>query len=894
MKTSFRIRGSEARFLPRQRCLAPTSKTKPRRQGTRPIKAAAACLCLALVSGGIMFAEGPDHVPVFENLGPPLKPKPVPVSVVTPAPDGSSHLAWAEVRSPERKGLLGVDVNTGKSTWIDLAAWDYGHIFLTRAPNGHLYLYTGAPAHFLKVDAKTHKLTDLGAPAATASYTMDAALAPDGRFFTCSFPKTHLVSVDTTTDQIVDHGALSTDARNKYATGIAVSDENIVYVAIGLHHAEVWAFDPATGRKKQILPRATGKAPDRARLTLGEDGQVYAAVGGKIFRCGPEGVDLVDTAPSERSELEERRAGDWYASALTSGNALLLRHVAHGARKEVPTDFDGVPAWLYAVCGERDGGIYGSGFHPAHVFRYDPQTGVSEDLGRRTGGRIQIYDILDHPRGLFLSSYSGAHLDFWNPETGEQQHIATLVFDHDQERGLELRHGPDGMIYLASRPSKGKVGGALTRIDPETLAWKCWRNVIPNHSVHSITSIPETGELFCTSSVYGGSGSVPVEKEGLVFLWNCQREEMVWKHVPIAGDPSYGETVRGQDGFVFVHAHDEFLLVDPVARKVVHRGQMPVKQLRAQAIADRPDADGRIYGLGDDALFAFDPAIREARVVARHPSVEQARSLYLAQSGNLYYVSGACLWRVKLANQPAAHLLFVGDFEDGSMKRYSDSELEDTLAKTRIVTSPVRAGKRALELCLDRNADHNRKDHRTDFWIRGMSNRFRLAEEYWFGFSTWFTESWKPDAQAELFVQWIGEGTSSPPLGIYIYGENYRIKKRWANGKDDYRNLWSGPVTKDLGKWTDWVFRVRWSHGKDGEIEVWKNGEKIVSDTGPNCGDVQLAPYFKFGIYKWPWNLPPEETPSTVTRRILVFDEIRIAAGIGGHALVKPPRAANK
>ena len=102
------------------------------------------------------------------------------------------------------------------------------------------------------------------------------------------------------------------------------------------------------------------------------------------------------------------------------------------------------------------------------------------------------------------------------------------------------------------------------------------------------------------------------------------------------------------------------------------------------------------------------------------------------------------------------------------------------------------------------------------------------------------------------------------------------------------------PVTEDLGKWTDWVFRVRWSHGKNGEIEVWKNGEKIVSDTGPNCGDVQLAPYFKFGIYKWPWNLPPEETPSTVTRRILVFDEIRIAAGIGGHALVKPPRAANK
>jgi len=249
--------------------------------------------------------------PVFENLGPPLQPKPVPISVVTPTPDGSFHLAWAAVRSPERKGLLGVDVGTGKTTWIDLGAWDYGRIFLTRAPNGHLYLYTGDPAHFLKLNTETLELTDLSAPASRASYTMAGALAPDGRFYTCSFPKTHLVSVDTATDEITNHGALANDARNKYAIQVLASEANIVYVAIGLHHAEVWAFDPASGEKAQILPPFMGKPPDRVRLHPGEDGGVYVELEGRPFRCLPNGVEPVDSLPDARSELESRRVGDW-------------------------------------------------------------------------------------------------------------------------------------------------------------------------------------------------------------------------------------------------------------------------------------------------------------------------------------------------------------------------------------------------------------------------------------------------------------------------------------------------------------------------------------------------------------------------------------------------------
>ena len=238
-----------------------------------------------------------------------------------------------------------------------------------------------------------------------------------------------------------------------------------------------------------------------------------------------------------------------------------------------------------------------------------------------------------------------------------------------------------------------------------------------------------------------------------------------------------------------------------------------------------------------------------------------------------------------------ATLLFKGDFENGSLARFGDSEFEQTIERVRIVTSPVRYGKRALEVTLDRSTARGRAGYRTDFWIKGMSRKFPIDDEYWYGFSSYWPKSWKPDTQSELFVQWIGEGTSSPPLAIYVYGENYRIKRRWAFEQDAYKNLWSGMVAKDRGVWIDWVFHVKWSPEKNGRVEVWKNGEKIVSDRGPNCGPSRFAPYFKFGIYKWPWKRSPKEAPSAVTHRTLYLDEIRIASGPARYELVIPPRA---
>lgn len=245
------------------------------------------------------------------------------------------------------------------------------------------------------------------------------------------------------------------------------------------------------------------------------------------------------------------------------------------------------------------------------------------------------------------------------------------------------------------------------------------------------------------------------------------------------------------------------------------------------------------------------------------------------------------------ADEGRTGLMFSGDFESDDMRAYGDSQ-PHTFEKTDIVHSPVRAGRRALRVTLDRGEHREINNHRTDFWIRGMSTRFEFGREYWYGFSTYKPADWTPDPLAELFVQWVPGpgaqvGAGGPCLAIYLYGNEYRVRRRWGAGMQSYRNLWSGPVDQDLGRWVDWVFRVRWSATDDGTVTVWKNGEQIVADQGRNSVAGDYAPYFKFGIYKWPWKRPEAEAPSPVSRRVMFFDEIRIADDSGSYQTVSPP-----
>lgn len=139
--------------------------------------------------------------------------------------------------------------------------------------------------------------------------------------------------------------------------------------------------------------------------------------------------------------------------------------------------------------------------------------------------------------------------------------------------------------------------------------------------------------------------------------------------------------------------------------------------------------------------------------------------------------------------------------------------------------------------------------------------------ERWYAASTYLPADYATDPAPELVTQWHTDA-GSPPLALWTQNGQWRI-------------VLFGTQQTILGnyeknKWVDWVYHVKWSPGSDGLVEVWKNGMKVMTRTGANIYANSIGgPYFRVGIYKWPWK-SGSNPASTSTKRIMYVDETRV------------------
>lgn len=611
-----------------------------------------AAYVFTLVAGcALALGPGPNAraAHVFENLGEPMRVRNLDLQFVT-RNEAGEYTAWGRYESRERNALVGVRLDSGVVTWVDLTQFGLSHIQATQAADGHLYAYTGSPGHFVRYDADRHELVDLGVPESPASYSIGSTVGPDGRFYVGTFPNAALVRCDPVTGKGESLGRISPDPRQCYLLGPVAASNNVIYCPVGLHHRELWAVDARTGAKAQVLPESLTKAQGIPRVWLASDGEVYGQSGNTVFRCQPNGIEIGKTRAAQKPN--PLRAGDNIVGGIDGKGRLVLTDARTRTVTHVPTPYEGNPRAIYSVSCERDGRIYGGTMFPATSFCYDTRTGELTHLGQLTTAGIQVYDTLNHPLGLFLSSYMPASVDFFDPARPirRARNPRPVVTVAGQERPVYLALGPDGMIYTGTFPAKGRLGGALVRVNPTNLTHRVWTNIIPNQSIVGLAAIGETGELFGATSVQGGTSAIPSAKEAQVFLWDCRLEKVVFQARPVRGAKQYGAAVRARNGLVYGVAGGSYYAFDPVARKTVFTGVLPVKRLRFPGLSDAPAGPhGLIYGVGDDAVFAIDPADHSAKVVTRDPSLKRAHGFFVTGDETLYYGSSSRLMRCRLA-----------------------------------------------------------------------------------------------------------------------------------------------------------------------------------------------------------------------------------------------------
>lgn len=607
---------------------------------------------LTLLVSLLIFPLASARAGEFEDLGIPIKTTNVNIRAVTIS-SSSQARAWGTVSGDDVRELLGFEFATGETTRVDLLPYGKSNLQIALAKNGSIYIYTGIPGRFLKYNPESHELSDLGVPNSATRYWLGGAhaVSPDDVFYIGTYPDARLVAVEMQTDTVRDLGRLADDDRQRYIINPAVSDDHIVYAPVGLHHRELWAVNPQDGRKQQILPKNLTKGQGAPTVWTAADGQVYGRIGGTQFLCKPDGIEIGSTA-SPREYPQRTTAGDLQVQGVDEKSRLVLKS-STGETRYVQTDVEGTGETIFSLGAVADGWLFGSAIKPGKSFAVNLATGEIRDLGLITRGRIQVYDFLNHEKGLFAASYTGGHLDLIDIDDALQgkggKSIIQLSSRHAQERPTQLLAGPDGGIYTVTTPVKGHLGGTLVRIDPANLSTKVWRHLIPDQSLMSLASVEQTGELLIASDVRGGTGTKPVASEGYIFLWDPEKEEVVFKTRPVPGAKRYGTVVAGRNGLIYGLAQKYYYVFDPIKRETVHVGTLPSGGVRFPGLHPAPiGPDGLIYGIARGAIIAIDPRDNSASVIAEHESLRSGHGLYVTDDKVLYYGSGANLMRYQL------------------------------------------------------------------------------------------------------------------------------------------------------------------------------------------------------------------------------------------------------
>jgi hypothetical protein len=161
-----------------------------------------------------------------------------------------------------------------------------------------------------------------------------------------------------------------------------------------------------------------------------------------------------------------------------------------------------------------------------------------------------------------------------------------------------------------------------------------------------------------------------------------------------------------------------------------------------------------------------------------------------------------------------------------------------------------------------------------------------LTNNFWYSYALYMPDAqYKDERLDEVITQWHGGGGLTPAICLRVTSGHLTMRVTEGT-KGDYSVTDLGEVEKD--KWHTYVYHIIHSAGSSGLIEIWKDGQKIVTRRGANMyaltGGFHL-PNWKLGLYKSAWN--GSETTDTKLR-VLYFDDIRYGSALATYADMLP------
>ena len=566
-------------------------------------------------------------------------------SAVAPGPlPGSERVYLSYLYIDNTIEVVAVDPQTGEfQVFPNPAPSESGARCMAVGPDGNVYLGTLPDAHFLKVDIQAKKLIDLGRPSSTEQYIWDVNFGPDGKLYGATYPQAKLVRYDPKTGRQEDLGRM--DPVEQYAHYVAGSDDGFMYIGIGTSKANIAAYQISTGEHREILP-AEFQVVGQANVYRGQDGNVYGTVAGHQFRLKNWTATLI--ADKEASAaVPHNRLHDGRTVEIQDRNLRLLDSKTT-AVTDRPFAYEGNYLPLFRIAFGPDGELYGSSVLPIHFVKLDRTARALSELGGLGGG--EIYSFLSHGKQLLMAAYAGlAPLMAFDPsrpfckETeGKNPALVNFKGSDSSWRPEAMIDGPGNLVYLGAVAGYGKLGGPLTVWNPETGGVEQYHHLVPDQSVISLAMWKD--RIVGGTTVAGGGGSHPTQKEAKLFVWNPQTREKEFEFTPVAGAGSIDDLITAPNGLVYGVAHGMLFVFDPESRTIKDRKPLPFARTIYNSVALGPD--GRIWGLTREGIFSIDTKTNQAVMEAKAP--EKITGGFALRGGSVYFICGPSVYRYRI------------------------------------------------------------------------------------------------------------------------------------------------------------------------------------------------------------------------------------------------------
>jgi hypothetical protein len=303
-----------------------------------------------------------------------------------------------------------------------------------------------------------------------------------------------------------------------------------------------------------------------------------------------------------------------------------------------------MPAYAMAVGAEANV-IVGAPFINSSFWTIDMQTGQGQDRGRAMPGAGEVCEIIwDSGRHrAVMASYTHAAITEYDPSRDGHWPInPRLVASADAEqqmRPLDLKFDRH-FFWMATSPDYGKLGGALSRINPDTGQIKVWRNIIPEQTVNALALDIKKHRVYFSTSIYGDENSCPPTQTSCELVAFDMISLRIIRRHPLPNVPVAGVICLLPDGRVLLHVDLDHFAWNPDTNQLKLLGQLPST---IHAIARAPN--GTLWAALSEQIGRLTVVDNQIHFT---PVIDMPGRLLQIVDGTMYWAAGGEIYAMAI------------------------------------------------------------------------------------------------------------------------------------------------------------------------------------------------------------------------------------------------------